>query len=314
MGHSDPSVTLREYGHFRASTAATTLGEVVELAVGQVQDTHRTQQDTKQRSEAASGSSWKTTAMDRRRAIGQLRADCRRVQELITDDNLPKPVATCPDWDFGGLVTHLARVYNFAGTIVLERLEAPPVPGSLPPRPEDMPLKEYLIERADRLVAALAEVPAEERVWNFSPEPDVASFWWRRQMHETIIHRIDAELAAGVEVTGVAPELASDTLSEVLMLLGLEVSEPDESGIDAGDALTIHFHSTDVEPDNALGAWNEWFVDTAKNAVSRQHRKATTAIRGPALELARWQWGRGGSAEILGGVEAATAWRRSVAR
>jgi integrase len=70
MGHSDPSVTLREYGHLfegvqeelseqldrlRASTAATTLGEVVELAVGQAQDTHRTQQDTKQGSGAASG-------------------------------------------------------------------------------------------------------------------------------------------------------------------------------------------------------------------------------------------------------------------
>jgi hypothetical protein len=47
-------------------------------------------------------------------------------------------------------------------------------------------------------------------------------------MHETIIHRIDVELAAGVEVTGVASELASDTLSEVLMLLGLDVSEPAE--------------------------------------------------------------------------------------
>jgi integrase len=62
MGHSDPSVTLREYGHLfegaqqklseqldrlRESTAAATPGEIVELAVGQSQDTHRTQQDTK---------------------------------------------------------------------------------------------------------------------------------------------------------------------------------------------------------------------------------------------------------------------------
>jgi uncharacterized protein (TIGR03083 family) len=252
--------------------------------------------------------------MDRQRALHQLRADSSRVQELITDGNLRKPVTTCPDWDFQGLVTHLARVYNFAGTIVLERMEGPPVPGSLPPQPEGMPLREYFIDRVERLMAALEEVPADERVWNFSPEPDVASFWWRRQMHETIIHRIDAELAAGVEVTGVASDLASDTLSEVLMLLGLEESEPEESGFHAADALTLHFHSTDVEPDNALGAWDEWFVDTAKNTVCRQHGKATAAIRGPALELARWQWGRGGSAEILGDVEAATTWRRSIAR
>ncbi|MDQ2727351.1 MAG: site-specific integrase [Actinomycetota bacterium] len=67
MGHSDPSVTLREYGHLfegvqerlseqldhlRETTASTTLGEVVAMAVGEPQDTHRTHQDTKQGSEA----------------------------------------------------------------------------------------------------------------------------------------------------------------------------------------------------------------------------------------------------------------------
>jgi integrase len=54
MGHSDPSVTLREYGHLfegvqerlseqldqlRENTAAPTLGEIVEFAAGQTQDT-----------------------------------------------------------------------------------------------------------------------------------------------------------------------------------------------------------------------------------------------------------------------------------
>ena len=63
MGHSDPGVTLREYGHLfdgvqeqlseqlerlRASTAAPTLGAVVGLLADVVQDTPRTHQDTEQ--------------------------------------------------------------------------------------------------------------------------------------------------------------------------------------------------------------------------------------------------------------------------
>lgn len=252
--------------------------------------------------------------MEREIAIDQLRADYGRVHDLIADDNLRKPVAACPEWDFEALVTHLARVYNFAGTVVLEGLAGPPVPGSLPPQPAGMPLDEYLTDRFERLVAVLEVVPADAPVWNFSRGPDVASFWWRRQMHESIIHRIDAELAAGVEVTPVAPELASDNLSEVLMMLGYQATEPGTGDVAGADSLTIHFHSTDVDPDNTFGAWDEWLVDTSQKLVSRQHAKATTAVRGPALELARWQWGRAGDAEILGDAEAASDWRQSVAR
>ena len=62
MGHSDPTVTLREYGHLfegvqerlseqldqlRATTAAATEGDVINLPVAEPQDTPRTREDTK---------------------------------------------------------------------------------------------------------------------------------------------------------------------------------------------------------------------------------------------------------------------------
>ncbi|HEV2360101.1 MAG TPA: maleylpyruvate isomerase family mycothiol-dependent enzyme [Acidimicrobiales bacterium] len=253
------------------------------------------------------------TVIDRQTAIDQLRSDYRRVHELISEDVLHNAVPSCPEWDFEALVTHLARVYNFAGTIVVERLQGPPGPGDLPPQPDGMPVADYLTDRLERLVTALTEVPAEEPVWNFGPGPQVGSFWWRRQMHESIIHRIDAELAAGAPVAPVAPELASDTLSEVLMLLGFEVVDP-VAQPEPDDGLSVHFHATDVPTPNSLDAWDEWFLTTEPKTMSREHAKATTAIRGTSLDLARWQWGRGGDLEVFGDAEAAEAWRKSIAR
>jgi uncharacterized protein (TIGR03083 family) len=250
--------------------------------------------------------------MERQAAINQLRTDSRRVVELTTEDNLAKPVPSCPDWDYEKLAKHLSAVYNWAGSIVLDRLAAPPDRGTLPERPEGEATAGWLAGRAERVVAALENVPEDAEIWNFSPGPNVASFWWRRQMHETIIHRIDAELSAGTEITPVTPEIASDNVSEVLMMLGYVVVEPGEQGAADDGSLRIHLHATDVDPDNELGAWTEWTLDAGKRTLSQQHAKGNAAVRGPALDLARWCWGRGGSAEILGDAEAATEFRRSL--
>ena len=42
--------------------------------------------------------------------------------------------------------------------------------------------------------------------------------WARRQAHETAIHRVDAQLAAGIPVTACAPAFAADGIDELLVL------------------------------------------------------------------------------------------------
>jgi hypothetical protein len=75
--------------------------------------------------------------------------------------------------------------------------------------------------------------------------------------------------------------------------------------------MTIHLHATDVPDPGSLGAWSEWTIDTGRQTVSPEHTKADAAIRGPALDLARWCWGRGGDVETFGDAAGAEAWRRS---
>jgi len=102
--------------------------------------------------------------------------------------------------------------------------------------------------------------------------------------HETLVHRVDAELAQGFQPAQAMPEVAADTVTEFFELF-LPRFEPKlvESWADA----SMHLHATDV-----LGA--EWTLQSGHggSALTRDHAKADVALRGSAFELACWIWGR----------------------
>jgi hypothetical protein len=52
--------------------------------------------------------------------------------------------------------------------------------------------------------------------WSFLPAPTPLASWARRQAHETAIHRVDAELAAGGDVSHCGDAFALDGLDELL--------------------------------------------------------------------------------------------------
>jgi uncharacterized protein (TIGR03083 family) len=251
-----------------------------------------------------------------RELVGVLQGEAARVLEVAESagDDLTMAVVACPGWDFAQLLTHLGNVYNWVGTIVEQRPETRPS-SDLPLRPEGMRAPDWMANRLGRLVPLLESTPEDALMWNFGPEsPAPVSFWRRRQVHETAIHRVDAELAAGQPVTPFAPELAADGIAELLTLLRFN-DTTDTAAADAGDIrprddnvpATIHLHATDVE-----GA--EWTIDTSATAVTRRHSKADVAVRGSAWALDRWFWGRPveGEIETFGDPVAAEAWRASV--
>jgi uncharacterized protein (TIGR03083 family) len=259
--------------------------------------------------------------MERDYAVGIVQREAERVLQLANSDgaDLTAPVPSCPDWDFLQLVKHLGNVYNWAGTIVEGRLTAPPGP-EMPRQPEGVSNMDWLSDRLDRILLALREVPEDAEMWNFlAASPGPPAFWWRRQMHETVIHRVDAELACALPVTALEPDLAADNIAEVFELLRFaEVSgnadegavEPASEAKDAADAptaLIIHLHATDLP-----GA--EWTIDTVARTITREHAKGDVAIRGPAWSLARWCWSRpvGAEIEVFGDLETAEQWRRTV--
>lgn len=257
--------------------------------------------------------------MERDYALAVLEREARRLLEVVgsDDERLGLAVPCCPGWALADVVEHLGRVYNWAGTIVGDRLSEPPSRDTLPRRPEHVALPDWMADRLVRLVGALSDVPGDATMWTFSSSDPTAAFWWRRQAHETLIHRVDAEAAGEMSITAAEPDLAADNIDELFRIRSFTStddgagdpaggSRPAEPVAETGWPASVHLHATDLD-----GA--EWTIDTSRRSVSRRHSKADVALRGTAWALARWCWGRpAGELEAFGDIDAAERWRRSV--
>lgn len=122
-----------------------------------------------------------------------------------------QPVPSCPGWDLREVTEHTGTVHRrtsarirdgrSGGTSTIEF----PHPGA--------ELWEWFVDGGRNLVDALDHPPQKES-WTFDPTDHTIGFWQRRQAHETLIHRWDAETAIG-RSTDVPAELAADGVAEV---------------------------------------------------------------------------------------------------
>ncbi|MFD0527606.1 maleylpyruvate isomerase family mycothiol-dependent enzyme [Kitasatospora arboriphila] len=133
---------------------------------------------------------------------------------------LDAPVPTCPDWRLRDLVLHTGQVHRWAAAHVkggLTRpLDAAYQEAAWGPAPADADLVEWFRTGHADLVTVLRSAPADLECWSFLPAPSPLAFWARRQLHETTVHRVDAESAAGTAASPVAPAVAADGLAELL--------------------------------------------------------------------------------------------------
>ena len=168
---------------------------------------------------------------------------------------------------------------------------------------DDEGLGDWLRSGTAALVETLQHVDPAAPTWHLFPGvPLVAGIWPRRQAHEILVHRWDAEAAVGA-TTALDAELASDGIDEyfgVMLPRLLEreaLSLPDSS---------LHVHCTDVA--------GEWLVQRGSDGrldVRREHAKGDAALRGPAAALLLRLWGRddsGGGIDVVGNEDAAAAW------
>jgi uncharacterized protein (TIGR03083 family) len=152
--------------------------------------------------------------------LAHLRADSARFAAVLAGTDPAAPVPSCPDWSAADLVAHLTEVQTFWGTIVAERLTAPPAePASAADAGAPADLGELLAGfrgASERLAAALAAATPATPVWTWHDTDHTVGFVLRRQAHEALVHRLDAEAAAGVAFDPVDPDLAGDGVDEVL--------------------------------------------------------------------------------------------------
>jgi uncharacterized protein (TIGR03083 family) len=224
--------------------------------------------------------------MDRPTVLDALDLESSRFLVAVSSGaaSLDTAVPTCPGWDVGQLVSHLGGIYGRVGYIVSSRALEPPDRSKLPVAPEGEALIGWFAEQRAAVFASLESADDATRVWNWTADsPGSASFWARRMAHETLIHRVDAELAQGLQPAQPMPEVAADTVTEFLELFLPRF----EAKLKEAGAGSIHLHATDAH----AAEWTLCFgADGAR--FSRDHERADVALRASAFELACWSWGR----------------------
>jgi uncharacterized protein (TIGR03083 family) len=214
----------------------------------------------------------------------EIEASTGAIAALVDTTDEALPIPTCPEWTLRQLATHVGRAHRWAAEIVGTRspkmIEFRAVPnGRLPDDQADR--APWLINGAALLVRNLRDA-GDDHVWTF-PGLAPAGFWARRMAHETVVHRADAQLAAGQEFT-VAPVLAADALDEWLTLLMVPAPGQDDQRLLAlPPGRSLHIHATDESLDGA----GEWLITHGPDGftVAAGHGKADAALSGPAAEL-----------------------------
>jgi uncharacterized protein (TIGR03083 family) len=193
-------------------------------------------------------------------------------------------VPTCPGWTIGRLAGHVGRVHRMAARIVRLELKDPPASTHLlapPDHPDD--LAEYVRSGLAEVLDALENAEPNAHAWNMVGAPFQASFWSRRLAHETAVHRADAQLAAGLPLAPVHPDLAIDGIDEYFALIPNRVLA---ARSDASLGGSLHLHATDGP--------GEWMIEIESGVltVTHGHGKGAAAIRGTASDLLFGVWGR----------------------
>lgn len=147
--------------------------------------------------------------------LRHLRVESRRFRDVLAACDPAARVPGCPEWDAADLLWHLAGVQHFWATTIRTRPASPVEDDSELPRPDSYDaMLEAFDEHSAALVSELERADPTEPAWSWSQEQTVG-FTFRRQAHEALVHRIDAEQAAGT-TTPLDPTLAADGVLEVL--------------------------------------------------------------------------------------------------
>jgi len=228
-----------------------------------------------------------------------LRETSARFAAVLRDAPADVAVPTCPDWRTDDLLWHLAEVQWFWGTVVREAVTEPDQLEH-PARPADRAGLLRFFDRASAdLQAALARTDPEEHRWTWSAD-QTAGFIRRRQAHEALIHRVDAELTADVERAPVDPALAADGVDEALRVMFGGAPPWAEVQLRASDSVRVRATDTGRSWTVTLGTLSgrspQGDVYTAEpvlEVAGADHGGVVAAtVEGAAADLDCWLWGR----------------------
>lgn len=215
--------------------------------------------------------------------------------------DLTVPVPSCPDWNGADLAWHLAEVHHFWRFVVDHRPE-PPEGYVDPERPSDDELIAFGREQAEGLIASLGAARPEDACWSWAEGGDSIAWAMRRQAHEALIHRVDAQLVAGQPVDAPDAEVAADGVDELVHVF---LGDVPSWGSFTADGRTIALMATDADErwQLELGRFTGTSPNSGRSYDETHARPAGTTspdatLRGSSWALDLWLWGRGRRADL----------------
>jgi uncharacterized protein (TIGR03083 family) len=212
---------------------------------------------------------------------------------------LQAAVPSCPAWTVSQLLGHVTEVHHRTSWLLSG--------GERDEFEFGVPADDRLFEVYD---AGLQEVLHRLRtaadtlaVWTMTPAPSAKLFWARRMAHETAIHRVDADLAAGFGVDGFEAEFAADGIEE--LLTGSGAARFDRSGLTGDRTISL----------TPLDSNASWTLSVGPDLLSCRPvalDHADLAVFGSASDLYRWGWNRAADDDVAlrGDLSLADRWRQ----
>jgi uncharacterized protein (TIGR03083 family) len=215
-----------------------------------------------------------------------LASDFARLRDIAATADLARPVPSCPDWTLSDLVRHV-------GTVYLHKVECMRQGVNPQPWPPAGVETEDPLALLDRAYAALAaefdsRTPESPAFTWYAPDQTVG-FWIRRMAQETVIHRVDAELAAGADLASIPDDLALDGIDEFLIAF-----------VEFGTRTWPEdFHDVLATADGRSvlldAAGTGWLVRPTPDSVEVRMSDlegASATVAGKPADLLLWSWNR----------------------
>ncbi|MGX7682013.1 maleylpyruvate isomerase family mycothiol-dependent enzyme [Jatrophihabitans sp. DSM 45814] len=243
--------------------------------------------------------------MDADEYVKQLERDAALFVRAAQFAGLDAVVPSCPRWQVLALMQHLTRVHHWA-TLILGGGDQAAFEFERPTADE---VYAVFATGVAGLTSSLREAPDDLDVWTFAGDKVPKMFWARRMAHETAIHRVDAELAAGMGVTEFDADFAADGIDELM----LTMAPGRISTKDVPRAFTATLTPLDS---NASWTISVRAGDSAGSyaAMPGARDDSDLSVFGLASDLYRWAWNRAGDDEISlrGDVALADVWRETL--
>lgn len=232
----------------------------------------------------------------------RLGEDFRLLRTAIAAADPEAKVPSCPDWTTRQLALHVARTY-------LHKVEC--IRTGVFPRDERSVESESdpvgALDAAYTELAALfdAHRPGDPAATWHGPDQTVG-FWIRRMCQETVVHRVDAEQVAGLELAPIPQDVALDGVDEFLdLFIGYMSTEWSEHFADV-------LAQADPRPVLVTGGGRSWTLEARPQGVSVRPALAVpgsepsgavstqtaTRIEGEPDGLLLWLWGRVGDRSV----------------